>query len=197
MRARERASRRGPAPPSARTLTHIDPSNVAPSSPRHKQRTSAASPRSYRLTEYFQISRSPWFEPVSARSGIIGDLMRLQPPGRRWPAPAAFLLLVTAGVAAAATPARYVRYAEAAPILSELALAGALPPELGSLSGTQREEAWPAWIARHDQEVRARLEQGDEDTIVNWMLFGTSFTSKPRAILGAVEGDASAADREL
>ena len=52
------------------------------------------------------------------------------------------------------------------------------------------------WIERHDQQVRARLEQGDEDTIVNWMLFGTSFTSRPRAVLGAVESG-TAADREL
>jgi len=41
-----------------------------------------------------------------------------------------------------------------------------------------------------------RLEQGDEDTVVNWMLFGTSFTSRPRAVLGAVESGA-AADRDL
>jgi hypothetical protein len=125
----------------------------------------------------------------------------LQPICRRWLASAGFLLLVTAGVAAVAAPARYVRYAEAAPILSELAVAGALPPELSGLTNAQREAAWPAWIERHDKDVRARLEQGDEDTIVNWLLFGTSFTSKPRAILGAVEGNntnpASPADREL
>jgi len=108
---------------------------------------------------------------------------------------AGVLLVVTAGLAAVTGPARYVRYAEAAPVLSELALAGALPPELGGLTGVQREAAWPAWIERHDKDVRARLEQGDEDTIVNWLLFGTSFTSKPRAILGAVEGD-NAADRD-
>jgi hypothetical protein len=58
------------------------------------------------------------------------------------------------------------------------------------------ESAWPDWIERHDREVRARLEQGDEDTIVNWMLFGTSFTSRPRAVLGAVESQA-AGDRAL
>jgi hypothetical protein len=52
------------------------------------------------------------------------------------------------------------------------------------------ETAWPGWIARHDRDIRARLERGDEDTIVNWMLFGTSFTSKPRAVLGAVESGA-------
>ena len=54
------------------------------------------------------------------------------------------------------------------------------------------ETAWPGWIERHDRDVRARLEQGDEDTIVNWMLFGTSFTSRPRAVLGAVESGAAA-----
>jgi len=58
------------------------------------------------------------------------------------------------------------------------------------------ETGWPAWIERHDREVRVRLEQGDEDTVVNWMLFGTSFTSRPRAVLGAVESGA-AADRDL
>src|SRR5262245_24637792 len=57
------------------------------------------------------------------------------------------------------------------------------------------EKAWPGWIEGHDRDVRARLEQGDEDTIVNWMLFGTSFTSKPRAVLGAVEAGA-AGDQE-
>ena len=58
------------------------------------------------------------------------------------------------------------------------------------------EKAWPDWIERHDREIRARLAQGDEDTIVNWMLFGTSFTSRPRAVLGAVEAGATG-DREL
>src|SRR5258705_11530834 len=58
------------------------------------------------------------------------------------------------------------------------------------------ETAWPRWIERRDREIRARLEQGDEDTIVNWMLFGTTFTSRPRAVLGAVESGA-AGDQEL
>jgi hypothetical protein len=71
-----------------------------------------------------------------------------------------------------------------------------LPPELNTLTPAQMETAWPAWIERHDREIRARLEQGDEDTLVNWMLFGTSFTSRPRAVLGAV-ASGTAADREL
>jgi CheR methyltransferase, SAM binding domain len=64
------------------------------------------------------------------------------------------------------------------------------------LSPAELERAWPDWIARHDRDVRARLERGDEDTIVNWMLFGTSFTSRPRAVLGAVASDATT-DQEL
>jgi hypothetical protein len=103
-------------------------------------------------------------------------------------------LLIAASSAAAVAPARFVHYTEARPILSELG--GKLPPELNALSASQLEKAWAGWIEAHDRQIRARLEQGDEDTIVNWMLFGTSFTSRPRAVLGAVEAGA-AADREL
>jgi hypothetical protein len=87
-----------------------------------------------------------------------------------------------------------VRFSEARPILTELS--GMLPPDLDRLTPLEMEAAWPDWIERHDREIRARLEQGDEDTIVNWMLFGTSFTSRPRAVLGAVESGA-AGDRDL
>ena len=58
------------------------------------------------------------------------------------------------------------------------------------------EAAWPRWIERRDREIRARLDQGDEDTIVNWLLFGTTFTSRSRAVLGAVESG-TAGDRDL
>ena len=104
------------------------------------------------------------------------------------------LLVLTTSAAAPVTPARYVRFSEARPILTELA--SRLPPELAKLTPTQLESAWAGWIERHDREVRARLEQGDEDTLVNWVLFGTSFTSRPRAVLGAVESGA-AGDRDV
>lgn len=104
------------------------------------------------------------------------------------------LLLMTAASVAAVAPARFVRFSEARPILTELG--GKLPAELNALSAPQLEKAWPQWVDTHDRQIRARLEQGDEDTIVNWMLFGTSFTSRPRAVLGAVESGA-AGDREL
>ena len=102
--------------------------------------------------------------------------------------------MITAGAAAAVAPARFVRFSEAWPILTELE--GRLPAELNDLTPAQMETAWPGWIERKDSEVRARLDQGDEDTIVNWMLFGTSFTTRPRAVLGSVESG-TAGDREL
>jgi len=89
----------------------------------------------------------------------------------------------------AAAPARFISYREALPILNEMS--GALPSELTALPPAQIETAWANWVERHDREIRARLAQGDEDTIVNWLLFGTSFTSRPRAVLGAVDAGAT------
>ena len=51
-----------------------------------------------------------------------------------------------------------------------------LPPELRNLD----ESKWLAWARRHDKTIRDRLRQGDLDSMVNLLLFGTSFTSQPR-----------------
>jgi len=40
--------------------------------------------------------------------------------------------------------------------------------------------AWRDWIATADRATRARIAQGDETSIVNLLLFGTSFTKEPR-----------------
>jgi hypothetical protein len=104
------------------------------------------------------------------------------------------VVLLATGSIAITAPARHLRFAEARSIVTELG--DRLPPELNGLSELQLEAAWPAWIERHDRDVRARLEQGDEDTLVNWLLFGTSFTSRPRAIVGVVGGDTEK-DRDL
>jgi hypothetical protein len=45
----------------------------------------------------------------------------------------------------------------------------------------QVEAEWPAWVAKRDAAIRARVEAGDEDSIVHFLLFGTSFTKVPRA----------------
>lgn len=72
----------------------------------------------------------------------------------------------------------YISYADAQPVLE--ALAEDLPAELKGKSTAEIKAEWPAWVARRDAEIRRRLIQGDEDSLVNLLLFGTSFTRQPR-----------------
>lgn len=72
----------------------------------------------------------------------------------------------------------YISHKDARPIVE--ALADVLPAELRSANGGDLSSIWPGWVARRDAEIRARLVQGDEDSLINFMLFGTSFTHKPR-----------------
>ena len=72
----------------------------------------------------------------------------------------------------------YISYTDAQPILE--ALGEALPPELKGTSLDDIKAHWPAWVARRDAEIRRRLIQGDEDSLVNLLLFGRSFTRQPR-----------------
>ncbi|MBZ5631728.1 MAG: class I SAM-dependent methyltransferase [Acidobacteriia bacterium] len=51
-----------------------------------------------------------------------------------------------------------------------------LPAELRNADDAK----WSAWSRRQDQTIRARLEQGDLDSLVNLLLFGTSFTKQSR-----------------
>jgi hypothetical protein len=77
--------------------------------------------------------------------------------------------------------ARYITYDEARPIIEQLH--EILPPDLQSAGPERLPSTWPAWVARRDQQIRARLAQGDEDSVVNLLLFGTSFTKRPRITL--------------
>lgn len=72
-----------------------------------------------------------------------------------------------------------ISYDDAKPILERLR--DTLPPELKTKTTVELKEAWPDWVSRHDAEIRARLERGDEDSIVNFWLYGTTFTDVPRA----------------
>lgn len=56
-----------------------------------------------------------------------------------------------------------------------------LPAALRTSDDHAAATVWSTWIASHDRETRDRLDRGDEDTIVNWLMFGTSFTTRPRA----------------
>ena len=71
-----------------------------------------------------------------------------------------------------------ITYQEAQPILD--ALGDNLPAELKSQTPSELADAWPGWVKRHDQDTRARLFRGDEDTMVNFIVLGTTFTRQPR-----------------
>ena len=68
---------------------------------------------------------------------------------------------------------------EVAPIIN--ALPAALPSELRERSTEGQRAIWPNWLAQHDSQIRARIIRGDEDSLVNFLLFGTTFTSRIRA----------------
>lgn len=72
----------------------------------------------------------------------------------------------------------YLTYQEAEPVLS--ALSEILPPTLKGKTAQEMASAWPEWIRSRDAEIRARLALGDEDSLVNLLLFGTSFTKQRR-----------------
>ncbi len=71
-----------------------------------------------------------------------------------------------------------VPFADARPILSSLRKEF-LPPALAAASDV--EAAWPAWVAAHDRAIRTRVLAGDDESVLNLLLFGTTFTSRPRA----------------
>jgi hypothetical protein len=62
-----------------------------------------------------------------------------------------------------------------------------LPPALRSPNASTSQKAWREWVIGHDRDIRTRLLRGDQDTLVNWLLFGTSFTRQPRAFFDPTE----------
>lgn len=72
----------------------------------------------------------------------------------------------------------YLSFADARLVVS--ALTEILPEEFRNRSQPEIAAAWPGWVTRRDAEIRSRLAQGDEDSLVNFLLFGTTFTRQPR-----------------
>jgi len=79
----------------------------------------------------------------------------------------ALLTAVLSGLLVSGASAVLIPYDDAKPILEANAK---------SISAAD----WPAWAAKRNAEIRARLAQGDEDSVVNLWLYGTSFTKRPR-----------------
>jgi hypothetical protein len=83
----------------------------------------------------------------------------------------------------------YLSLDQARPILA--GFAGELP---SGLDATPDSASWLSWETARDQEIRSRLKRGDADSIVNLVLYGTSFTARPR--LSAKQTDAGQDDSE-
>ena len=61
-----------------------------------------------------------------------------------------------------------IPYADAKPLLETLR-EDLIPGELRARTPTERQSVWPRWLSQRDREIRARLERGDEDSIVNFL----------------------------
>ena len=59
------------------------------------------------------------------------------------------------------------------------AVRGSLPSELIGKTPADLESSWSGWVSGRDAAIRARLERGDEDSIVFLWHYGTSFTKLP------------------
>ena len=76
--------------------------------------------------------------------------------------------------------ARYMPYADARPVIEALR-SDLLPVPLRGPTPTAQQAVWPDWAASRDRAIRARLARGDDDTVVNFLLFGSTFTGAPRS----------------
>ena len=55
-----------------------------------------------------------------------------------------------------------------------------LPDALKGRTPLELEGMWTGWVATRDSAIRERVAQGDEDSVINLLLFGTTFTKRPR-----------------
>jgi hypothetical protein len=93
--------------------------------------------------------------------------------------PTLVILLVLPSIARVATaPIVYLSFPDADSILKSLAAEA--PEPLRNASREDLRIAWPSWVQSEDRRIRTRLLRGDEDSVVNLLLFGTSFTAQPR-----------------
>jgi hypothetical protein len=82
------------------------------------------------------------------------------------------VLVIALGLLAASRA--FTSYASVKSILDEYR--EQLPAALKNVD----EAKWMAWARLQDSSIRARLRQGDLDSMVNLLLYGTSFTRQPR-----------------
>src|SRR5207249_371694 len=79
-------------------------------------------------------------------------------------------IIVLFGFAIAAESAKTnMSWVDAKPVLQALRR-DLLPSELRDKTPSELEPVWPVWVQRHDASIRARVDDGDEDSLVNFML---------------------------
>jgi hypothetical protein len=77
----------------------------------------------------------------------------------------------------AASRKTFVTFADLQPLWD--VLRPLLPAPLAGRPADAVASDWSAWIRGRDAHIRARVARGDEETLVNFWLFGTSFTALP------------------
>lgn len=99
---------------------------------------------------------------------------------RLWLIPAA-MLLVSGQLPAQGppTPRIHVPFVDARPLLDAVR-SDLLPFEFRDRATIDIARVWDGWVAGRDAQIRRRLERGDDDSVVNLLLFGSSFTRQPR-----------------
>ena len=94
-----------------------------------------------------------------------------------------FICVLAAGAAVAQAP-QYVPFSQAQPVLQ--AYQKALPKDL-TASGQPTAAAWDKWVRSQDQEIRTRLERGEEDTLTNLLRLGVTYTNEERISYSSLE----------
>lgn len=84
---------------------------------------------------------------------------------------------VAAGMGQSPVPTEYISLQSAQAVLQ--GMSNALPPGLTNAGATDAVK-WSAWAKSKDREVRDRLVRGEEDTLVNLLRFGVTFTRENR-----------------
>ena len=96
---------------------------------------------------------------------------------KRSQALALFFVWIGLSCALPAQAPQYVTFSAAQPILKSYL--NSLPVELKP-NGQPTAAAWDAWVRRNDQEIRTRLERGEEDTLTNLLRLGVTYTKQER-----------------
>jgi len=92
-----------------------------------------------------------------------------------------FVLLLAPVLLAASSPAprvTYIPFTAAKPVIDTFK--DSLPDDLKGKTDAAISALWPQWVQQQDESIRARLDKGDEDSLVNLLLYGTSFSRQPR-----------------